>query len=55
MGKSIEMNFGSPRVGDIKKSMLCNQEAVNKLGWFPNVDLAVGVERTINYFKANFR
>lgn len=50
-GKTVEPAFAAPREGDINRSMLCNEAAVQNLNWQPRMDLAEGLARTINYFK----
>ena len=50
-GKTVEPAFTAPREGDINRSMLCNEAAVQNLNWQPKMDLAEGLARTINYFK----
>ena len=50
-GKTVEPAFAAPREGDINRSMLCNEAAVQNLNWQPQMDLAEGLARTINYFK----
>ena len=51
VGKEVEPEFAAPREGDINRSMLCNEAAVRNLNWQPQMDLAEGLARTINYFK----
>ena len=50
-GKMVEPAFAAPREGDINRSMLCHEAAVQNLSWQPKMDLAEGLARTINYFK----
>ncbi len=50
-GKTVEPAFAAPREGDINRSMLCHEAAVQNLSWQPKMDLAEGLARTINYFK----
>ena len=52
VGKAVEPQFTAPREGDINRSMLCNEAAVQNLNWQPQMDLAEGLARTINYFKS---
>ena len=40
------------RLGDVARSALDPSKAKRILGWTPEVDLAQGVERTVEYFKA---
>ncbi len=51
-GKKVEPAFAAPREGDINRSMLCNEAAVQNLNWQPQMDLAEGLARTIAYFKS---
>ena len=51
VGKAVEPQFTAPREGDINRSMLCNEAAVQNLNWQPQMDLGEGLARTINYFK----
>ncbi len=50
-GKTVEPAFAAPREGDINRSMLCHEAAVQNLNWQPKMDLGEGLARTINYFK----
>jgi len=51
-GKTVEPDFAAPREGDINRSMLCNEAAVQNLNWQPQLDLSEGLARTIAYFKS---
>ena len=51
-GKKVEPAFAAPREGDINRSMLCNEAAVQNLNWQPQMDLGEGLARTIAYFKS---
>ena len=51
-GKKVEPAFAAPREGDINRSMLCNEAAVQNLNWQPQMDLGEGLARTISYFKS---
>ena len=50
-GRSVEPKFAPPRDGDINRSMLCHEAALEKLGWQPSVALDEGLARTIAYFE----
>ena len=50
-GRSVEPKFALPRDGDINRSMLCHEAALEKLGWQPSVALDEGLARTIAYFE----
>ena len=51
VGECIKPKIAAPREGDISRSMLCNELAVQKLGWNPKMDLPEGLARTVAYFK----
>jgi UDP-glucose 4-epimerase len=40
-----------PRLGDLRRSKLDISRAKNLLGWAPQVELATGVERTVDFFR----
>ena len=50
-GKTVEPAFAAPREGDINRSMLCHEAAVQNLDWQPKMDLGEGLARTIAYFR----
>lgn len=50
-GRTVEPKFAAPREGDINRSVLCHEAAVQNLDWQPQMDLAEGLSRTISYFK----
>ena len=50
-GKTVEPAFAAPREGDINRSMLCHEAAVQNLNWQPQMDLGEGLARTIAYFR----
>ena len=50
-GGRDEPEFYPARLGDLKRSSLDNSRAKQVLGWAPNVDLAEGVARTVDYFR----
>ena len=49
-GRELQVKHGPVREGDIYRSMLCNEKAVNVLGWQPRVSLTEGLRRTYEYF-----
>lgn len=50
-GKEIVPQFAPPREGDINRSVLCHEAAVENLDWQPGMNLAEGLARTIAYFE----
>lgn len=40
-----------PRLGDLRRSKLDSSRAKSLLGWQPQVELATGVERTVDFFR----
>jgi UDP-glucose 4-epimerase len=46
----FSVSHGPVREGDIYRSMLCNEKAINLLGWSPDVSLEEGLRRTYAYF-----
>ncbi|WP_033170662.1 NAD-dependent epimerase/dehydratase family protein [Selenomonas sp. ND2010] len=52
-GRDIVTHFGPQREGDIYRSMLSNQKAINGLGWMPEITLREGLKRTLEYFEQN--
>jgi UDP-glucose 4-epimerase len=52
IGSTAEVDFGPPRAGDIKRSLLDIGKAKNVLGWEPEVDLADGCTRTMDWYKS---
>jgi UDP-glucose 4-epimerase len=51
VGVADEPEFHPPRLGDLKKSQLDTRRAASVLGWAPEVALADGVARTVEYFR----
>lgn len=49
-GCKLPIAHGSVREGDIYRSMLSNEKAVNNLMWKPAVGLLKGLQRTYDYF-----
>lgn len=50
-GKPDEPELHPPRLGDLKRSRLDTSRARDVLGWSPQVSLAEGVPRTVDYFR----
>lgn len=50
-GKPDEPELHPPRLGDLKRSRLDASRAHDVLGWAPQVTLADGVRRTVDYFR----
>ena len=51
-GKKVEPKFAAPREGDINRSMLCHEAAVQNLNWQPKMELGEGLARTIGSLKS---
>lgn len=45
-----KFNRAGPRPGDLRKSAIANRKAKEVLGWQPQVDLRIGIQRTADYF-----
>jgi UDP-glucose 4-epimerase len=54
-GGTDEPEFCPPRLGELKRSSLDISRAKKVLGWAPEVDLAEGVARTVEYFRSEER
>lgn len=52
--KKNTFKFGPERVGEIKESVLSNYRAGKILGWQPEINLEVGLEKTIEYLWKKF-
>ncbi|HHT02653.1 MAG TPA: NAD-dependent epimerase/dehydratase family protein [Firmicutes bacterium] len=50
--EGIAVEYGPPRLGDIKDSVLCRKRAAAWLGWYPQVDLAQGLATTFAHIAA---
>jgi UDP-glucose 4-epimerase len=50
-GNRLEPQFGPPRSGDIKRSLLDIAKAKTQLGWEPKVSLAEGCARTLDWYR----
>ena len=55
VGAPDEPEFHPPRLGDLHRSRLDIARAQQVLGWQPKVELATGVERTVDFFRSNDR
>ncbi|AGC64825.1 UDP-glucose 4-epimerase GalE1 [Mycobacterium liflandii 128FXT] len=51
VGGPDDPEFHPPRLGDLKRSCLDISRAEEVLGWRPQVELADGVRRTVDYFR----
>jgi UDP-glucose 4-epimerase len=51
VGAPDDPEFYPPRLGDLKRSCLDIGLAARVLGWRPQVPLAEGVARTVQYFR----
>jgi UDP-glucose 4-epimerase len=52
IGSDAEVEFGPPRPGDIRRSLLDISKAEKVLGWEPRVDLAEGSKRTMEWYQS---
>lgn len=52
VGVPDEPEFHPPRLGDLRRSQLAITRARTVLGWEPRVDLAAGIPRTVEFFRA---
>jgi UDP-glucose 4-epimerase len=52
LGSSIDAQYGPPRPGDVRHSVLDGERALRELAWQPRVDLREGLRRTVEYFRA---
>lgn len=50
-GAPDEPDFAPPRLGDVERSALDAARAREILGWSPQVDIAEGVARTVEFFR----
>lgn len=48
-GNVVDRNFGPPRLGDIKHSLLSTDKAASLLGYQPKYSLREGLQRTYDY------
>ena len=49
-GRKVKYDFGPPRPGDIRYSILSYERARKSLGWTPEFSLEEGLKKTYNYF-----
>jgi len=54
-GTGFNENHGPPKKGEQRRSVLSYEKIKNELGWIPEVDMAKGLELTIDYFKKHKR
>ncbi|MDF3340195.1 GDP-mannose 4,6-dehydratase [Mycolicibacterium septicum] len=55
VGAADEPEMHPPRLGDLRRSQLDIRRARDVLGWRPQVDLAAGIPKTVEYFRSNSR
>jgi UDP-glucose 4-epimerase len=49
-GVMMNIEHGSPRIGDVKRNFSDTSKAARMLGWKVKTDLKDGIEKTIDYF-----
>jgi UDP-glucose 4-epimerase len=54
-GTGFKENHGPAKKGEQRRSVLSYEKIKKELGWEPDVDMAKGLELTIDYFKKNKR
>jgi UDP-glucose 4-epimerase len=54
-GSSVPIEHAPARAGELPRSAVSNQKAVNELGWRPEVNLEDGLRMTYEYFAAHAR
>ena len=54
-GTGFKVNHGPPKKGEQRRSVLSYEKIKKELGWVPEVDMAKGLELTIDYFKKHNR
>lgn len=55
VGAADEPEMHPPRLGDLRRSQLDISRARDVLGWRPQVDLAAGIPKTVEFFRGNSR
>lgn len=55
VGAADEPEMHPPRLGDLRRSQLDIRRARDVLGWRPQVDLAAGIPKTVEFFRSNSR
>lgn len=55
VGAADDPEIHPPRLGDLRRSRLDITRAREVLGWQPQVDLAAGIPRTVEFFRSNSR
>lgn len=54
LGKKIQIIFGKPRLGDVKRNYSDISKARKMLGYEPRFDLHEGLKRTFDYFRLRY-
>jgi UDP-glucose 4-epimerase len=49
-GVKMNIEHGSPRIGDVKRNYSDTRKAARMLGWKVETELEDGIEKTIDYF-----
>lgn len=55
VGAADDPEMHPPRLGDLRRSRLDITRAREVLGWRPQVDLAAGIPKTVEFFRSNSR
>ena len=50
-GVDMQLKYGHPRVGDVKRNFSDTSKARKILGWQAKIDLREGLERTLEWFR----
>ncbi|GAT05106.1 GDP-mannose 4,6-dehydratase [Mycolicibacterium fortuitum] len=53
VGAADDPEMHPPRLGDLRRSQLDISRARDVLGWRPQVDLAAGIPKTVEFFRSN--
>lgn len=51
-GYTLPPNYGPPKLGEVRRTYLDASKAQRELGWHPEVPVAEGLRRTVEYFRS---